>query len=116
MAEPDRPQTGRRHKEKRRALRRRLEAQGVPAAEIERRSEALRRRQEAARRAGVGLNQLDDIHDETWAQLRLDDSGYRPAYIDPLQRGAARVNATTARAARRRNATTKHEYDQETQP
>lgn len=102
-----------RHKEKRRAKRRALEAAGVPAAEIDRRIDLLRRRQEAARRADVAVDELDQVHNETWAARRLDDTGYRPTHVDPLQRGPARVTNLTARAARRRRATTRYEYDQE---
>jgi molybdopterin-biosynthesis enzyme MoeA-like protein len=101
-----------RHQETRRKLRRRLEADGVPEAQIERRLDRLRREQEAARRADVARDELDRIHDETWAALRLDDTGFKPTVVDPLQRGAARVTDTTARAARRRKATTRHEHEQ----
>lgn len=103
----------RRHKERRRVLRRRLEALGLPQQKIDRLVDELRRRQEAARRAGVTLPELDEIHDRTWAERRLDDRGYRPTSPDPLLRGPGRVSEATARAARRRKATTRHEYDRQ---
>lgn len=101
------------HREARRKLRRRLEARGVPQHLIDRAVARLRARQDAARRAGVAANQLDAIHDETHARLSPDDRAFRPNAGDPLERGAARVSARTARAARRRKATTRYELDRQ---
>lgn len=113
MSAPPRATTrpAKQDKERRRELRRRLEQAGVPKATIDRRVDELRRRQEAARRLGILTSDLDAVHSQTWSDLRLDDTSYKPAVIDPLERGAARVTPSTARAARRRKATTKHEYD-----
>lgn len=99
----------RQHKERRRLLRRRLETQGVPAHQIDAAVARLKAEQEAARRAGVPVGDLDAIHDETWRQP--DDSRYKPNLGDSLERGAARVTARTAKAARRRKATTRWELD-----
>lgn len=99
--------------EQRRKLRRRLEAQGVAPHLIHAAVERKRKEQEAARRADVPVHQLDAIHDETHAALSPDDSRYRPSPGDPLERGAGRVSKRTARAARRRTATTRYELDRQ---
>lgn len=62
--------------------------------------DSYRRRQEAEQAA-------------TWDRLSPDDSKYRPTAVDPLRAGPARVTPDTAKAARRRKATTKFEYDRE---
>jgi len=100
-----------RHGERIRIYRKDLREHGVPEATIEILVERKRQRLASARRAGVTLPELDVIHDQTWAEHTPDDRGYQPTSIDPLQRGPARVNDNTAKAARRRLATTKFEYD-----
>jgi len=55
---------------------------------------------------------LDEaVIEETWARLSPNDSAYRPTSPDPLERGPARVSPRTAKAARRRKATTRYEID-----
>lgn len=101
--------------ESRRKYRRRLEAEGWPPAEIDERLEGQRRRHQAERddlRAAIAAEAeaQERRESETYARLSLPDAGYRPAPVDPLLRGPARVTPTTARAARRRKALTRYEH------
>lgn len=95
-------------------LRRKLEARGVAPEDITRQVEELRARQEAARTAAGPTGQafLDRQQDETYARLSPDDSKHRPRTPDRLRSGAGRVSAITAKAAARRKALTRYEYDQ----
>lgn len=98
MSDPERQRQGRKHRESRRRLRRRLEAEGVDPEEIKRRC------------AELAAAQLERRQDSTWdRRLSPDDTGYRPTAVDPLERGPARATTRTAQAARRRRATTRFE-------
>jgi hypothetical protein len=90
-------------------LRARLHADGQAAHLIDQVVARLARRQDAARRAGVPLRQLDDHLDRQ--HTRLDDRGYRPDAGDPLLRGAARATGATAAAAKRRKTITRYQHD-----
>lgn len=69
------------------------------AAEQRESIEAARRRQQ-------------QVEEETYARLRLDDSRHKRDGHDPLTTGVARATGATARAVRRRTALTKFEYDE----
>lgn len=97
------------HHKQRQILRRKLEARGVPNAEIQRQVERLRQHQAAARAAGVNPNDLDVLWNETHAALRLDDRGFKPRAGDPLLRGAGRATGNTAKAVSRRKTYTAYE-------
>lgn len=102
------------HAKKRQELRRKLERQGWPAEKIDRVIEAKRIEQQAERDAWeAGAARRQQVQDETYARLSLDDSKYRPASPDPLLRGAGRAMGATAVAVRRSKAVTRFEYDQE---
>jgi hypothetical protein len=101
--------------EDRRRFRRALEAQGWPADEIDARIAAVQRRHQAERdelRATVVAEAEAQAQREaeTYARLSPSDSRYRPAPVDPLLRGPARVSSMTARAAARRKAVTRYEH------
>lgn len=107
----------------RRRLRRRLEAQGYPPAEVDRlveqrRADQMARRRhdtkmstQAERRAQVRAlhDERDDTYEATYRRLNGDDRGFKPTKHDPLTQGQGRV---TAKAARRGRSVTKFEYDQ----
>lgn len=114
------------HQNARRKLRRKLEAQGVPAEQIEARVKALSAAQSVARATGRPADPrsveylpatVDEAKIEAWWEDNTpDDSRYRPQVVDPLQRGPGRVNGRTAQAARRRKATTAYELSEREQP
>lgn len=87
-----------------------MRAGGATAPAIDRAVDRLVAQQEAARRAGVNLEELDRIHNETHAS-NPDDRRYKPDLGDPLLRGAARATGATATAARRRRTLTKYQHD-----
>lgn len=92
----------RRHSEKRRVLRRKLEARGVPPEEIERMVGRLR----------VDQQQHRDIVAMREPVAQVDDSKHRPAHIDPLLKGAARVTGQTAAAVKRGRTVTKYQHEE----
>lgn len=106
------------HRKQRQKLRKRLRAQGLTAAEIERRVDELVRRQRARRRDDGDYLHWYEIHRAVHRPRdhhpdspdSPDDRGYRPARLDPLQQGPARVTAITALASRRRKALTRDEW------
>jgi hypothetical protein len=104
------------HQKQRARFRRLLESEGVPPEAIERKVAKLADRQRAQRLHAAADREL--VHQgqeareaETYARLSPSDAGYRPSSPDPLLRGPARVTSMTARAAARRRATTRYEYD-----
>ncbi len=101
------------HASKRKQLRRKLHAQGVPAEKIERIMAAKAAEQQAARDAWeAGAERRQRVQDETYARLQLDDRKHRPSTPDPLLRGAGRAIGATAVAVKRSKAVTRFEYDQ----
>lgn len=91
----------RRDAKRRNRVRRSLRRQGLSDAYIERRIALLIEEQQAY------LSWMRSAAAEPW---RPSDAGYRPRPPDSLLTGAARVTGATARAVRRRNATTLHEH------
>lgn len=96
-----------RDRKKRKKLRDKLEAQGVPEDKIERIIEE-RRRLDRAARHGYTIDSYDPENDEGFYP---DDSGYKPSPGDPLLRGAARATGMTKKVARRPNTITDWQYE-----
>lgn len=88
-----------------------MRAGGATSVAIDRAVDRLVAQQEAARRAGVNLEELDRIHNETHTTSSPDDRRYKPDLGDPLLRGAARATGATAAAAKRRRTLTKYQHD-----
>ena len=99
------------HHNARRKLRRRLEAEGVSPHLIDAAVERLRAQQAAARRAGVPLGDMDAIYEETYRQMRLDDTGFKPNPGDSVLRGVARATGQSAKAVTRGKTVTKYQHD-----
>lgn len=101
-------------KKRRAKLRARLEAAGVDQQRIERIIEA-KRDDDRAARAGLRPERTrEEILAHTDDSLWPDDTGYRPAPVDPLLTGAARVNGVAAKVVRRRHTITRFQYQSET--
>jgi hypothetical protein len=100
-------------KKKRAKLRARLRAQGVSEERIEqiiaqRRADDYDRghaRSQALSREQI----LANTDDSLWP----DDSGYKPAKVDPLLRGPARVQGMTAKVVKRRSSITAFQHERE---
>ncbi|HEV2071082.1 MAG TPA: hypothetical protein VGR26_14930 [Acidimicrobiales bacterium] len=113
------------HKRARRRLRRQLEEQGVPAAEIDR-IIARKRAEQRAGRARDGQAQQEHQQSaeaaavreqwerETYARLSPDDRGYRPSRSDSVTTGQGRATGLAAKAAKRGKTLTRWEYDEAT--
>jgi len=118
-------------KTRRQELRRNLAGYGATSAQIEEAVGLLRRRQELQARgaspaelrdvteklefavlvARIGLDAArDQRYQEAQDRLQDDDRKYRPRYIDPVLRGAARAVGETARSVQRRKAITRWEH------
>lgn len=100
-------------REKRAKLRRRLLAQGVDEATIDKIIEVRRRRDLDARHRTATVRTREEILANTDDRLWPDDTGYKPTAGDPLLRGAARVDGVTAKVVRRRNTITRFQYGRE---
>lgn len=108
------------HAKRRRDLRRKLVNRGWSPAAVELAVDQMAEAQ-AARRAQtkdatgaaqrLALQEADLVPADPPMPVDVDDAPYKPTRIDPLRRGPARVNAVTAKAATRKNAMTKFEYD-----
>ncbi len=100
----------RRHGERRRQLRRKLEAQGVPEEEIERRLRAMQADQQRVRDVENHMRRLEARTDD--AYVTPDDRGYRPSRVDPVLSGAARATGETAKAVRRGKTITAWQHEE----
>lgn len=95
-------------RKKRKKLRDRLEAKGVPADKIERIIEQ-RRIDDHARRHNTGnVFKYDPDNDQGYYP---DDSNYKPSQGDPLLRGAGRPTGMTAKVVKRPNTITDWQYE-----
>lgn len=79
-------------------LRKKLGAEGCDPALIDKLVEAMRVKQLRARLGDERASRV--LSDE--APRQPDDRGYKPAYVDPLLRGAGRATGDTAKSVRLR--------------
>lgn len=100
-------------KKKRARLRARLRAQGVPEARIEQIIDQRRADDYDRRHAGTQSLSREQILANTDDSLWPDDTGYKPAKVDPLLRGPARAQGMTAKVVKRRSTITRYQHQQE---
>lgn len=58
-----------------------------------------------------GVEYLERLQEQTYADLAVDDSKHHPAHPDPLLTGDGRATGATAKAVTRTKAITRFEYD-----